>query len=99
MATPLSELIKVRKEKLEKLASLGVIASAYRFDKTHTIATARESLDKEVQTAGRITAFRSHGKLAFADLTDQSGKIQVLFTNLELSEKVYKIVRLLDIGD
>lgn len=32
-----------------------------------------------IKTAGRLTLFRSHGKLSFGKLMDQSGEIQLMF--------------------
>ncbi|USN57167.1 MAG: hypothetical protein H6766_01515 [Candidatus Peribacteria bacterium] len=32
-----------------------------------------------VKTAGRLTLFRSHGKLSFGKLMDESGEIQLMF--------------------
>ena len=49
--------------------------------------------------AGRMTAFRSHGKSSFADLRDESGKIQVFFNVKELGEASYEALKDLDIGD
>lgn len=34
---------------------------------------------REISTAGRLTLFRSHGKLSFAKLMDESGEIQLMF--------------------
>jgi lysyl-tRNA synthetase class II len=34
---------------------------------------------KEISTAGRLTLFRSHGKLSFGKLSDESGEIQCMF--------------------
>lgn len=99
MSTSLSNLIAVREEKLAKLKALGVVTSAYSFDKKHQVSEAREKLDQDVQTAGRIIGLRSHGALTFVDLADESAKIQVLFHQEEIGEQLYEIVKLLDIGD
>ncbi len=99
MTTPLSDLIQSRLDKLAKLEQLGIVTSAYGYDKTHSVVACLASLDKEVKTAGRIMALRSHGKLTFADLVDETGKIQIFFNEAELDETTYEIVRLLDLGD
>lgn len=90
--TTLSEY-EVRKEKVTKLRDLGIIPYAQKFDKKYTVAElhthAGDSLrDIEIivaepqlqfSTAGRVTLFRSHGKLSFAKLLDESGEIQLMF--------------------
>lgn len=59
-------------------------------------ATARAK--KAVAIAGRLTAFRGHGALTFADLRDQSGTIQILFKKDALAAD-YRLVGELDLGD
>jgi lysyl-tRNA synthetase, class II len=99
MATPLEELKKIRRDKLDKIAALGIPVSAYSFDKKQSIHQCRQSLDKSVQTAGRIMATRGHGAITFFDLVDETGKIQLLATASELDEKTVELIKFLDIGD
>jgi lysyl-tRNA synthetase class 2 len=100
MATsPLAELMKVRLDKLEQLKELGVGPFAFTFDKKDTIDQAREKMDQEVQTAGRILARREMGAITFLDLTDETGKIQLIVRSQSLDETETKIASLLDIGD
>ncbi len=54
---------------------------------------------EEVSIAGRMMAFRSHGKASFADLQDFSGKIQLYLKYDILGEKNYEFFQDLDIGD
>lgn len=89
---------KVRFEKLEKIKALGWNPYASSFDKKQTIAQALKSLNKKVKTAGKIFSYREHGNIAFADLKDESGKIQIFFQKKLLGEN-YKNLKLLDIGD
>lgn len=89
---------KVRLEKLEKIKALGWNPYASSFDKKQTIADALKSLGKKVKTAGKIFSFREHGNIAFADLKDETGKIQIFFQKKYFSEN-YKNLKLLDIGD
>jgi len=49
--------------------------------------------------AGRITAHRPMGKIAFLDLRDGSGKIQLCFYKDRLGEENLKLFQDLDIGD
>ena len=94
-----SDLIKARVEKLEKIKALGWNPYAASYPKTHSIADALGSEGKKVSTAGRIFSFRTHGNIAFADLKDETGKIQIFFKKDTLGAEHYKNLKLLDIGD
>lgn len=89
---------KVRLEKLGKIKALGWNPYPASFDKKNTIADSLKSLGKKVKTAGKVFSYREHGNIAFADLKDESGKIQVFFQKKLLGEN-YKSLKLLDIGD
>lgn len=93
-----SNLKKIRIEKLEKLKALGINPYPASFDKKQAIADALKSIGKIVKTAGKIFSYREHGNIAFADLKDESGKIQIFFQKKLLGEN-YKNLKLLDIGD
>src|SRR5207248_2782626 len=51
-----------------------------------------------VRTAGRLVAFRDLGKLAFGQVQDGAGKLQVSFQVNELGDR-YGELKLLDLGD
>jgi lysyl-tRNA synthetase, class II len=94
-----------RREKRAELEKLGVAPFAYGFERTHTAAQAmaayHDSMGEngpEVRVAGRISAWRSQGKTAFAHLEDVSGKIQVYFRRDGLGDR-YELVKLLDLDD
>ncbi|MBF8249726.1 MAG: lysS [Candidatus Levybacteria bacterium] len=89
---------KIRLEKLEKIKALGWNPYPASFEKKQIIADALKSLNKKVKTAGKIFSYREHGNIAFADLKDESGKIQIFFQKKLLGEN-YKNLKLLDIGD
>ncbi|HEX9061527.1 MAG TPA: amino acid--tRNA ligase-related protein, partial [Clostridia bacterium] len=93
-----SNLQEIRLEKIEKLLQLGIDPFQYYFDKTHTIAQALASEGESIKTAGRIFSYREHGNIAFIDLKDESGKIQ-LFLQKKLLGEAFKNLKLLDIGD
>jgi len=99
------ELVEVRLNKLKKLNELGVLAYPAKSNRNYSTAQIRAEKEKlenskiEVTAAGRLSAIRGHGKLIFADLEDESGKIQVIFKSDILPEKDFEIVELLDIGD
>ena len=52
-----------------------------------------------VSVAGRIVAWRAHGKTAFAHIADSSGKIQVYFRKDELGPEKYALLDHFDLGD
>jgi lysyl-tRNA synthetase class 2 len=94
-----------RRDKRAELERLGVAPFAYRFDRTHLASEALSAYDDamgdngpEVRVAGRISAWRSQGKTAFAHLEDGSGKIQAYFRRDGLGER-YDLVKLLDLDD
>jgi lysyl-tRNA synthetase class 2 len=95
---------KARHEKLEQLVSRGVAPFAYRFERTHGAAEAARSLpDGEaegpvVQVAGRLVAWRGHGKTIFAHLADEDGRIQLYFKKDQLGD-AFTNLELLDVGD
>jgi lysyl-tRNA synthetase class 2 len=98
---------EVREQRLQKLQSLreaGVDPYAIeRYERTHTCAqiTANfETLENQsVRIAGRMTAHRPKGKVVFADIRDQSGRIQVYVKRDDLGEETFRRFEDLDIGD
>jgi lysyl-tRNA synthetase class 2 len=53
----------------------------------------------EVRVAGRLVAWRGHGKTSFAHLADASGRIQLYFRKDQLGDDVFSQLALYDIGD
>lgn len=96
---PLENLRKIRLSKLEKIKKLGVDPYPAKSQKKQSIAQCLKSLGKNVQTAGRLLGLRPHGGSTFADLSDESGKIQLFFSNSQLSTLDSQLLALLDIGD
>jgi lysyl-tRNA synthetase, class II len=100
----LSTLLQARRAKLDSLAAKGIPAFAYSFDRTHTASAALTTLPAGVEegppvrVAGRLVAWRGHGKTAFAHAADESGRIQLYFKRDQLVD-AWSIVELLDIGD
>ncbi len=95
----------VRLQKLEALRAAGRDPfAAERFDVTHhaaQIIADFEDLDtKTVSLAGRITAVRVQGKVAFLDLTDNSGRIQLYVRKDEVGDTLFDDIKHhLDLGD
>jgi len=95
---------EIRLEKLDKLKALGINPFAYEFRNNTPIkdivANFQETTPPQVTTAaGRILSIRAHGKAAFMDLRDKTGKIQIYIKKDKVSELNYQIYELLDIGD
>ena len=104
MSDDLNFLQVARREKLAALEALGIAPFAYAYDRTHTAAEAvalatGEGNGPEVRVAGRIVAWRGHGKTIFAHLADLSGRIQLYFRRDHLGEDVFALLEQLDIGD
>jgi lysyl-tRNA synthetase class 2 len=96
---PLEKLKKTRAEKLEKIKKLGINPYPAKSDKQKTVSESLKLIGKNVKTAGRIMGIRGHGGSSFADLKDESGTIQLFFSQDKLSTVNRKLLILLDIGD
>lgn len=64
-----------------------------------TTQNAKKKLGKQVLVAGRLRSLRPHGKITFGDLEDQSGKIQIFFSQEELKGERYDFLANIDLGD
>ncbi len=99
MAQAIDEIIKNRKEKLEKLEAVGLSGFPAWEGVREPIAVVREKKQAAAASVvGRISAIRGHGKLVFLDLIDESGKIQISFKPDNLG-KAFTNISLLDMGD
>ena len=58
-----------------------------------------EELAEEFVLGGRIRALRPHGKAAFFEIEDATGRLQVYARKDRLGTDAYEEVRLLDVGD
>ncbi|MFW6143630.1 MAG: OB-fold nucleic acid binding domain-containing protein, partial [Patescibacteria group bacterium] len=83
MPQPIEELRQVRSEKLEKLKSLDIdpYPSYWEGFKNRVFNKDLPELElgEVVTVVGRIRAVRGHGGIVFADLYDETGKIQICF--------------------
>ena len=71
---------RIRRQKLEDLQQQGRDPFAHhKHVATHTASELIEGFDEldgqRVSAHGRLMAYRGHGKSAFADLHDQSGRL------------------------
>lgn len=101
----LSEHERRRRQELELLRRAGIEPYAYSYERTHTIAQLRHGVAAagleafaDVALAGRIMIFRRMGKVTFADVHDESDRLQLYFRADDLGP-AYDRLRLLDIGD
>jgi lysyl-tRNA synthetase class 2 len=95
----LEEIRKIRFEKVKKLRSLGINPYPSKApSKPEKISSVVSTIGKEAVVAGRIWSVREHGNCCFADIKDETGKIQLFLQKKKLGEK-FKLVNLLDIGD
>jgi lysyl-tRNA synthetase class 2 len=97
----INEVTQQRLNKLNQLRKLGVEPYAGKFSRTHAVSQILENFSSDVNTsvAGRIMNLRSHGRAIFADLKDQSGKIQLYFKEDILGSEKFALFEKLDIGD
>lgn len=94
----LASLQKERLKKLKNIQDLGVNPYPAKANRKQTTADGKKMLGKKVAVAGRLRSLRPHGKITFADLEDESGKIQLFFSQNELPDK-YDFLSNLDLGD
>lgn len=99
--SPLSDLVAVRRQKLQAIRDLGVDPYGGAFDTSGTVDEVRAAFaeGKCVTMAGRITAYRDMGKSRFLDLSDIGGRMQIYLNGKELDEAALAIAAQLDIGD
>ncbi|MCL2396665.1 MAG: lysine--tRNA ligase [Defluviitaleaceae bacterium] len=100
----LSDLLRVRREKLEELQNSGNDPfEIVRFDVDTYSSAIHKDFDnlegKSVKIAGRMMTRRIMGKAAFCDLQDEHGRIQVYVKGDGVGEDVYAAFKKWDIGD
>jgi lysyl-tRNA synthetase class 2 len=97
----INELIQQRIAKLEALKAKNVPlypAEVPRHDNIGSVLSSFEE-GKKVALCGRITANRSHGKVSFMDLRDNTGKIQLYLKCDVVGEGKAGLIESLDIAD
>lgn len=105
-----SELLKIRRDKLDELRGLGIDPFGKKYTRTHMAGDilgqydglSKEELEEknvEVTVAGRIMAKRVMGKASFAHIQDLSGKIQIYVRQDSTPEDKYAAFSILDLGD
>jgi lysyl-tRNA synthetase class 2 len=109
MASRQERISQQRQEKLERIRKLGIDPYPNRYHRSHTVSEAVALLEQleagqaepgDVSVAGRITAKRKMGRSAFFDIRDSSGKIQLLFKDIDkFNPKKRGLFDDLDTGD
>jgi lysyl-tRNA synthetase class 2 len=103
-----TELLAARRAKLEALRAAGVDPFPHSFDGVEPIAAVREAhgelqageeTSASHRVAGRLSARRGQGRMAFLDLIDRSGRIQLQARVDELGEESLERLLSLDLGD
>jgi lysyl-tRNA synthetase class 2 len=100
LVTDPSETLAFDQTRLDKVRALrekGVDLYPPTFDRKITIADIRtkfaeithEKSEESVATAGRLYIIRNHGKTIFADLGDESGKIQLYIRKADLGDEAF----------
>ena len=106
----LEYITQQRLEKLDRIISRGINPYPHSYHRTHTAqeaVTLFECQEKgqqatpiqDLSLAGRITAIRFMGKIAFFNIRDGSGKIQLYCRRDLLGDENYEFLRDFDIGD
>jgi len=105
-----SDQVVQRRANLEELKKLGVDPYPRRFDVAATVEAIvaehgerttedLEAAQVHTRTAGRILAIRSFGKANFLVISDGRARVQVYIKQDALSERDFRIFKLLDFGD
>lgn len=105
-----SDLLKVRKDKIEALTASGVEAYPNDAKVTHLSAElhaafgqmdneALEKVTERFAIAGRVMAIRNFGKGAFVAIQDRKGRIQAFIRKDRLGDELFALFKTIDVGD
>lgn len=97
-----SELLQVRRHKLDELQKRGVAAFGGKFEVSHDPGALKADFTEgvDVRVAGRILSRRVMGKATFFDIGDISGRIQCYLSKSDVGDEAYALFNdLVDIGD
>jgi lysyl-tRNA synthetase class 2 len=103
-----AEVLKGRRESLERLRAKGIEPYALGYDVTSTAVAIRErhgdlgpeaQTDDEVSIAGRVVLARRFGKLTFFTLRDRTGDIQLFCEENSMDPASFALLDEVDLGD
>jgi lysyl-tRNA synthetase class 2 len=103
-----TDLLADRRQKLEAIRASGVEPFPHTFERVEPIAAVREAHEDLApgeettaahRVAGRLAARRGQGKMAFLDLVDRSGRIQLQARADVLGPEAMERLLGLDLGD
>jgi len=104
----LEEYQENRKNNFNSVVEMGITPYPYTFDKTHNSVDIKEKYkdlpadtltEETASVAGRILSLRSLGKIAFIDLHDTYGKMQIVIKEESVSKEQFELFNKLDTGD
>ncbi len=95
------QIINERKRKIAELRKQGINPYVYKFDKTQSCAECVKSkTGGKVKTAGRLMTYRDLGKIAFGNLRDMGGDVQIVLQEGKTPEKIREFAKkYVDTGD
>lgn len=95
--------LQARRDKLNRLAVQGIDPWGKAFRRSYAlgeVASGFESFEgRSVRVAGRVVAWRGHGRAVFCDLEDASGRLQAYLRRDQLGEESFQALELVDLGD
>jgi lysyl-tRNA synthetase class 2 len=102
------DLLAQRRAKLDRLREQGIDPFPHVFEGVEPIASVHqahadlapgEETDRSHRVAGRLMARRGQGKMAWLDLVDRSGRLQLQARSDVLDQASYQRLLSLDLGD
>ena len=102
---PIEKLRQERLKKLNKIRRSGIDPYPAKTQRTYTNKEALDKFNKlskirkKITLVGRIRSMRSHGKITFSHIKDDSGSIQLLLKEEILGKDQYELFKNFDIGD
>ena len=95
------QIIEERMRKISELRETGINPYPEKFDKKQNVSEClKTKIDGKVKTAGRLMTKRELGKIAFCNLRDGTGDIQIVFQEGETPKKVFEFLKkYIDSGD
>ena len=105
MTSRLERIAEQRVDSLSRIRARGIDPYPHSYRRSHTIREAialseeKQAADQNTSLAGRVMARRSMGKMAFLDINDGSGKMQLSLRFDIVGRERYEFLQDIDIGD